>query len=198
MKRKKRNLLRGLIPLLSISLFSGCASVDEWIAKGQPYTGQINWPERYKPEDATFFIHNRIEIEAPPEVIWEELIQAELWPEWYEGAENVQITSSEGSNLEADSIFTWRTMDLNFTSTIEEFEPPYRLSWESRKSSIQGYHAWLIVPTEDGAIVVTDESQTGWLAVLQGIFVPNKLHRLHDIWLAELKARAEARHAADL
>jgi hypothetical protein len=39
---------------------------------------------------------------------------------------------------------------------------------------------------------VTDESQFGILAWLQGIFIPNKLSKLHDASLAAIKVRAEA------
>ena len=65
-----------------------------------------------------------------------------------------------------------------------------------RKATIQRYHTWLVVPTATGCKVVTQESQHGFLTYLQKTFVPNKLHRLHDVWLAKLKARAEAGAAA--
>ncbi len=82
-------------------------------------------------------------------------------------------------------------MGLNFNSSITEFVPPYRLSWESRKSSIQGYHAWLIIPTDEGSRLITQESQNGWLASLEKVFQPNKLERLHDEWLQAMKTKAE-------
>jgi uncharacterized protein YndB with AHSA1/START domain len=156
----------------------------------------INWPARYLPEDAAFFVHNEIEIAAAPEDVWAELIEAEGWPGWYEGASGVKVEGSEGGRLRPGASFAWRTMDLDFVSVITEFDPPKRLSWESRKWAIQGYHAWLLIPTAGGTRLVTDESQHGVLAVLQGIFIPNKLGRLHDVWLAEIKKRAEARAAA--
>ncbi len=108
------------------------------VESGQPYTGQINWPENYKPENAGFFIHNHILIEASPETVWSILIEAESWPIWYKGARTVTVLDSSDSKLKADSVFTWETMGLFFESTVTEFEPPYRLSWESRKWSIRG------------------------------------------------------------
>ncbi|MDJ0701459.1 MAG: hypothetical protein QNJ07_16540 [Woeseiaceae bacterium] len=66
------------------------------------------------------------------------------------------------------------------------------MGWESKKSTIRAYHAWLIVPTDTGSTVIIDEAQHGFLTTMQRVFQPNKLHRLHDVWLAELKARAEA------
>lgn len=152
----------------------------------------INWPEEYKPENSRFFVENEIFIEAPAQEIWDIIIQAESWPDWYEGALNVEVINSETGILEPNSVFTWKTMGLNFTSTITEFEPPYRLSWESEKRSIKGYHAWLIIPYENGAYLITDESQYGWLTFLEKVFQPNKLHGLHDIWLSEIKRKAES------
>ncbi|MEM9372057.1 MAG: SRPBCC domain-containing protein [Planctomycetota bacterium] len=152
----------------------------------------INWPEAYRPEDAVFFVHNEIEIDAPPESVWRSLIDAERWPSWYRGATGVRVEGGEGGHLALGSEISWRTMDQDFVSRVIEFEPPYRLSWESRKGSIQGYHAWLIVPTGTGSRVITDESQHGFLAHMQKLFLPNKLRLLHDEWLTGLKARVEA------
>ncbi len=156
---------------------------------------QINWPAAYAPAEATFFVHNEIEIQAPPAVVWEILIQANQWPDWYVGATHVSVIGAADGRLAAGSRLAWNTMGLRFESEIKEFAPPFRLSWESRKTAIRGYHAWLIIATPQGCRVITDESQHGFLAVMQGIFIPKKLHRLHDIWLAELKKRAEARVA---
>lgn len=174
-------------------LLTGCYSVKKSVAASQPYSSQINWPEEYKPEKASFYAHNAIEIAATPEVVWQILMEAETWPDWYEGAEDLEIQNSDDGQLDASSVFTWKTMGLNFTSTIREFESPYRLSWESTKSSIKGYHAWLIIPTENGCKLITDESQYGWLTFMEKTFQPKKLERLHDIWLAAIKEKAEKR-----
>jgi uncharacterized protein YndB with AHSA1/START domain len=176
----------------------GCASVprvgtpENALSKGAVPANRINWPAQYEPKDASFFVHNQIDIDAPPAAVWNVIVQAETWPAWYEGAENVKVSSGTNGVLGARSSFTWSTMGLDFNSTVTEFEPPYRLSWESRKSTIQGYHAWLIIPTSTGSRLVTEESQYGFMTLLQKIFVPNKLHRLHDVWLSQIKQRAEA------
>lgn len=189
------------IAIACYAFLGGCATVPPAgtpenpldLGAGTPIAPDaIRWPARYRPEQATFFVHNEIEIDAPPAVVWDTLVHAESWPDWYEGATNVKVLDSADGRLSGGAAFSWRTMDLDFVSRVMEFEPPYRLSWESRKSTIQGYHAWLLIPTERGTRVVTDESQFGLLASLQGIFLPNKLRRLHDVWLANLKHRAEA------
>jgi uncharacterized protein YndB with AHSA1/START domain len=162
------------------------------LPQGQLAPDTIRWPAQYKPEAATFFVSNRIEISAPPQRVWDVLIDVETWPQWYAGARNLSLASTTPGKLAPNAVLSWNIMDLDFVSTIHEFDPPYRLSWESRKSTIQGYHAWILIPTNTGTLLVTDESQIGVLAWLQGIFVPNKLSRLHDETLAKIKERAEA------
>jgi len=187
-----------LTTLCSCLIFTTACSVvgpvgepSNALAQGSVSADEINWPEKYQPEDATFYVHNEIDINAAPEVVWNVIVQAEAWPDWYEGASNVNIITPDSEQLNAHAQFEWKTMGLNFTSVIKEWEPPYRLAWESRKSTIVGYHAWLIVPTENGSRLITDEAQFGFLANMQKIFMPNKLRRLHDIWLSEIKRKAE-------
>jgi uncharacterized protein YndB with AHSA1/START domain len=151
----------------------------------------IRWPSEYEPAKATFFVHNEIEIQASPEAVWEILIAAEKWPEWYEGASDVRTPDAQGL-LRKGQTFQWNTMGLAFESEVVEFDAPYRLAWESRRPFIRGYHAWRIIPQGNGCKVITDESQFGTLAVMQKIFIPHKLEKLHDIWLAEMKKRAES------
>ena len=82
-------------------------------------------------------------------------------------------------------------MGLKFESTIKQFEPNRLLAWESQKKSIQCYHVWLIVPTDKGCKVISDESQNGWLTFFEKIFQGKKLKKLHDVWLAALKKKSE-------
>ena len=155
-------------------------------------TMKINWPETYDPANSKFFVHNEIEINAPPEIVWEILINAEDWPNWYKGTSKVKV-NTDNKLIQENSSFHWKTMGIDFESTIEEFVPYRRLSWESKLKKIQGYHAWLIIPTGDGCKVITEEAQNGWLTFFEKLFMPKKLHRLHEIWLNELKLKAEAK-----
>lgn len=159
--------------------------------RSYPNSKEIYWPDSYMPEESKFFVHNEIDINASPEIVWSVLIQADEWETYYRGASNLQLPKQSNGRLSENSVFTWNTMGLNFTSTIKEFEAPYRLSWESNKKSIRGYHAWLILPTDYGCKLVTSESQHGFMTFLQKIFVPNKLEGLHDEWLTQIKIKSE-------
>lgn len=152
----------------------------------------IKWPSAYEPSKSKFYVHNEIEINASPETVWGILIDALKWESWYRGAKNVSFENTNIAVLETNSVFNWETMGLRFQSLVKEYEPNRLLAWESVKSSIQGYHVWLIIPTENGCKVITDESQNGWLTFFEKIFQGKKLKNLHDVWLAELKKKAES------
>ena len=63
---------------------------------------EINWPSGFAPEEARFFVWNETEINAPAQMVWEELIRAEAWPDWYEGAENVKIEGGYAKEVSAE------------------------------------------------------------------------------------------------
>lgn len=179
------------LSIISISVLS-CKSVKKTIANSGPYPDMMNWPDEYEPDRTNFFVHNEIEIQGSAEAIWNILIEVEAWPEWYEGAQEVDLIEAGMGKLEEAARFSWRTMGFKFTSTITEFEVHSRLSWESVRSDIRGYHTWLILPQTDGScILVTEESQRGFLTVLEKTFQPSKLEKLHQIWLEELKQKVE-------
>lgn len=171
--------------------FASCYSVKKTVERSYPNSQKINWPAAYTPEESKFFVHNEIDINASPETVWKILINAREWETYYDGASNLVLIDNNTGKLDKRSVFKWKTMGLDFTSTIEEFEAPYRLSWESNRKNIQGYHAWLIIPTETGSKLVTSEAQHGFMTLPQKIFVPNKLRGLHDEWLAQIKLQSE-------
>jgi uncharacterized protein YndB with AHSA1/START domain len=179
-----------LLCFIALSI-TGCYSVKKSVEQSYPNSKEIRWPADYKPEESNFFVHNEIDINASPETVWSVLIQADEWEDYYEGASDLKLLNNSDGRLSDNSVFTWKTMGLDFTSTIKEFEAPHKLSWESDKKSIRGYHAWLIIPTENGCKLITSEAQHGFMTFLQKVFVPNKLEGFHDEWLAQIKVKSE-------
>ncbi|MCZ6537884.1 MAG: SRPBCC domain-containing protein, partial [Gammaproteobacteria bacterium] len=57
---------------------------------------------------------------------------------------------------------------------------------------IDVYHAWVLQPSAKGCLVVTEETQHGWLARLGTIFMPNRMHKYHQLWLEGLENKARA------
>lgn len=69
-------------------LLSSCYSHKSAVASGAHNAQLIQWPEGYAPETADFYVYNEIDIAASPEIVWDILIQAESWGQWYPHAKN--------------------------------------------------------------------------------------------------------------
>ncbi len=152
---------------------------------------KIKWPDGYNPSQSNFFVHNEVEINASPDMVWKNLIDALKWESWYTGAKNVSLTNSADTVLLANSVFHWKTMGFNFQTVIKEYVPNSLLAWESKKKSIRAYNVWMIVPSANGCKVIVEESQNGWLTFFEKTFEPHKLKKMHDVWLSALKVKSE-------
>lgn len=160
--------------------------------KYDPKTNLVVWPEEFNPEKAKWYVHNELEINAKPEVVWNILIDAKKWHTFYIGVESpIEYLDTTATTLQNGLKFKLHTMGLQLEPEIKEFVPNERLAWEVRRKNLTAYHAWVIVPTENGCRLITPESQNGFLTFLQKIFQPHKLLNLHEHWLEVIKARAE-------
>ena len=149
----------------------------------------IHFPDHYA--RAPVKVRNEIAIAAPPERVWPWLIRAADWPAWYPNSSDVRIEGG-ARDLSAGARFTWRTFGVAVRSTVREFVPNERIAWDGAGLMLDVYHAWLIEPRAGGAWVLTEENQHGLAARAQALFMPNRMHAGHDVWLAALKAKAEA------
>jgi hypothetical protein len=149
----------------------------------------IQFPDHYA--NTPVRVRNEIAIAAAPERIWPWLIRAADWPGWYSNSSEVRIEGG-ASDLSAGADFTWRTFGVQVRSTVREFVPFERIAWDGAGLMLDVYHAWLIEPRPGGSWVLTEENQHGLAARAQALFMPNRMREGHDVWLAALKARAEA------
>ena len=148
--------------------------------------------EPFNPRVAPIAAHNERHIDAPAERIWEVLVRAATWPQWYDNAENVRIDGG-GADLFPGAIFTWRTFWVGLRSEVVEFDPCRRIAWNAKTLGVKAYHAWVIEPTDGGCQVKTEETQYGFLARANNWLFPNRMHDGHARWLSGL-ARACARN----
>lgn len=185
---KKSIIVMALVALMVLPYFTYAQEAYP----SQLDSNVIEWPAIYHPSKSSFYVHNEIDIAATPEIVWTILTDVLKWESWYIGCKNVSLLDASQTKLQPNSIISWKTMDLKFKSHIQAYTPSKLLAWESRRKNIQGYHVWLIIKTPKGCKVITDESQNGWLTFFEKLFQPRKLKRLHDVWLIELKKKAES------
>jgi uncharacterized protein YndB with AHSA1/START domain len=183
--------MKHLITALAVLMLSQHASGQTYSRKYNASENLIEWPERFDPKNSVFYVHNEIEINTPADVVWKLLTAASEWPTWYDGIQNIRFADTSQTRLAHHTKVFWNSMGQGLNNTVMEYEPERALAWQFDEPNIQGYHAWVIVPTASGCRVVTDESQTGKFARLQKIFIPKKLMKQHDNWLRLLKEQTE-------
>jgi uncharacterized protein YndB with AHSA1/START domain len=150
----------------------------------------ITWPEKFHPSRAPVHVRNGIEIAAPCERVWAWLARAELWPTWYDNAADVQFLNGPGPDLAPGTQFRWRTFGVRIVSTVQEFEPPFRMAWDAITTGVEAWHAWLLEPTAGGCHVTTEETQYGVFARTGDLLMPNRMSRGHQRWLEGLRDQA--------
>jgi hypothetical protein len=134
---------------------------------------------------------SELEVDAPPEVVWDVLTRFEDWPSWNP---DVKSMSFQGA-LEPGSEFRWKAGPAKVVSTLQRVEPPRAVEWTGRTMGIKAFHVWRLEPRNGKTFVRTEESFAGLVARL----LRGSLQKTLDKSLAEglryLKAEAERRAA---
>jgi hypothetical protein len=150
----------------------------------------IRWPERYRPGNTPVHVVNELRSAAPVDALWAWLVRAALWPTWYENSSNVELIEGGGPDLEAGTVFRWRTFGVTVTSRVEEFAPRERIGWTARGIGVDAYHGWLFEPGAGGCRILTEETQHGWLARTGDLVLPRRMGKWHQVWLESLSRQA--------
>lgn len=132
-----------------------------------------------------------IEIEAAPEVVWDLLTTVEAWPSW-----NPDIRTAElDGDLAPGATFRWKAGPGTITSTIQELDPPHRITWKGRTFGIKAIHVHRLDPSTTGTRVVSEESWAGLPVRLLRGSLRKQLRKSTDAGLQHLKREAERRSA---
>jgi hypothetical protein len=148
----------------------------------------IHWPTGFEPASADLFSHNELVINARCERVWQHIVDATRWPEWYPNSRDVRIVGGSPV-LAAGTIFRWTTFGLPLESRINEFVPYTRIGWfgYAPGTAPSFYHTWYLQPDGPGCRVVTDEVGKGPDAAHLRNTDEGLMHRGHDLWLAGLR-----------
>lgn len=173
-------------------LLSCCYSHKRMIQSSLPYSEKFNWPKAFKPADSDVFIHHEIDINASALVVWDILIHAAKWPEWYNRAEGLTLVKSADGKLGASGIFIWKPAG-KFTAAIKEFNPPYHICrlGKTDHEKMTVYNARVIMPSRDGCKAILYQTRNGPKTKMEKILAPYMIS--NNIWqsLMGLKEKAE-------
>jgi uncharacterized protein YndB with AHSA1/START domain len=138
-----------------------------------------------EPTVCPVFVHSERRIAAPPAVVWQWLVRADLWPTWFARASGVRFEAG-GPALAVGTRVVWRMLGATIRVTVRVAEPPRALDWEGGAAGVHAYHAWLVEPDGDGTRVVTEETERGPLPWLARWYLRSALHAAHEDWVASL------------
>jgi Polyketide cyclase / dehydrase and lipid transport len=153
----------------------------------------FRWPDGFRPEQAALYVRNVRRIEQPAVAVWDALVRAPHWPVWYRNASRVRLPNG-AHELALGMRFRWTQTGIPLDCEIREFEPTARIAWFARSPLIQAYHAWDIQVDGDACLVVTDETQRGFLPRLFGPLLKPRMLTIHDRWLACLETESAPTH----
>ncbi len=151
----------------------------------------IHWPQGFTPQQADLFDHSELSVGAPCATVWQTLVDAQRWPDWYPNSSSVRL--ERGAELAAGRGFQWRTFGLEVASQVHEFVPQQRLGWFGHAKDLDAYHTWLLLPQGQGCLVVTEEVVRGPAARALRREQPQAMHEGHGLWLERLAQEAGRR-----
>ena len=158
---------------------------------GAQRSRDIHWPDGSHPEQADLFAHNEIVVHASCEKVFANIADAQAWPSWYPNSHTVQLLNSPDGKLHEGTRFSWDTFGVHIESRVHEFVPNSRIGWFGNGTGMNAYHTFLLLKTDEGCHIVTEEVVKGPGAVEFRKKQPNAMHEGHDLWLSTLKQRSE-------
>jgi predicted acylesterase/phospholipase RssA len=148
------------------------------------------WPLEEQPQGAKVFAHNERIVPAPPERVWNLLVEAQGWSEFYANAHFVELADPRQHSLRNGSVFRWFTFGFPLTSEVSPCKRPLRIGWRWWCRGAHGYHGWMIEPHPLGTRIITEETQRGVLPGLTRPIMQPLLWLAHNYWLRQLGRRA--------
>src|SRR3984957_13794804 len=133
MKNSMRVFAAAGVALLCVSPASAQESGHlsaEFLKQATPL---IHWPKGLEPRNVDVFVHNEGWIDAPPAVVWKNLVDASQWPTWYSNSADVQIEGGHDT-LAQGVAFRWKTFGFPIESTVDTFTPNREIGWSVDKA----------------------------------------------------------------
>ncbi|ELY40068.1 SRPBCC domain-containing protein [Natronorubrum tibetense] len=140
------------------------------------------------------------EIDAPPEVVWDVLLEFESYPEWNPFVRAIEGEPTEGERLRVQ-IDPPNSRGMTFKPEVIAVEENRRLVWLGRlvvPFAFDGYHEFHLEPIEDGESSEARRTRLLHRETFRGALVPllfdqKSLEAGFASMNAAVKKRAEAR-----
>jgi uncharacterized protein YndB with AHSA1/START domain len=140
-------------------------------------------------ENAPVKASSEIDVNAPPETVWDVIADIDRWPEWNPAVKEASLRGE----LAPGTTFRWQAGPGAITSTLRQVDPPRVLAWTGKTFGIGAVHVYRLEPRNGGTHVSTAESWEGWPTRLMRGRMQRMLEEALLPGLQALKAEAERR-----
>jgi uncharacterized membrane protein len=137
------------------------------------------------------FTEDSIEIDAPPQVVWDVFSDVEHWPEWT--ASVTSLSGRDGSALAVGRRFAIKQPGLQkLIWKVSEIEPGGSWTWATRSPGVNVIARHYVTALPGGRTLVRQElDQRGALGALVGRLTVKRTKRYLAMEARGLKARSE-------
>ena len=88
----------------------------------------VIWPHPYDPKTSAIYALNDIDVNAPAEVVWKLLVDAENWSSYFPAEDQVKILTGE-PELALGTKYSRVTVGFPMHLIVTECVPGRRLAW---------------------------------------------------------------------
>jgi short-subunit dehydrogenase/uncharacterized protein YndB with AHSA1/START domain len=138
-------------------------------------------------------VRNETVIHASVERVWDLLTDVERWPSWYRACRFVKVESTDDAGRPVS--FRWKAHPVVLRSTVVTNDRPHTFGIIADARGLHAVRRFTVRPALDGlsTIVVSHETQVGWLPWLGRVFLAPRLLAANRQMFADLAREAEGR-----
>ncbi|OBH54732.1 polyketide cyclase [Mycobacterium mantenii] len=143
------------------------------------------------------FTEDSVEIDAPPELVWEVFTDVEHWPDWT--ASVTSLTGLDGPGLAVGRRFAIKQPGMSkLVWKVTAIDPGTSWTWVQSSPGVRVTARHHVVARPGGRTLVRQQlDQRGVLGALVGRLMAKKTERFLDLEGQGLKARSEQLSRAD-
>jgi len=150
-----------------------------------------------------FVVERSVEVEAPVQEVWDRMMEVSTWPEWKPFIKKAKVAGgydslTNGSTLKFSAVIGG-PVAIPLSAKVTEFSVPSRLAWSGGVPGVFfAVHSFDFKAAQGKTRVVSREEFSGALLGLVKLMVSEQdLEKLHEQWVAAIKARVEKKPAAE-
>ena len=143
------------------------------------------------------FNQDSVEIDAPPQLVWDVFSDVERWPDWT--ASVTSLVGLDGPALAVGKRFAIKQPGMSkLVWKVSEIDPGSSWTWVQRSPGVRvSARHWVITQPGGRTVVRQQLDQRGVLGALVGRLMVKKTKRFLELEAQGLKARSEQLSRAD-